>query len=52
MLEMKLDSGKFIIDDNNKVSVDKKIAEEIKNKFADNKDNKDKIEPSIDIVKD
>lgn len=52
MLEMKLNSGKFVIDDNNNVSVDKITAEEIKNKFADNKDNKDKTEPNIDIVED
>ena len=47
MLDMKLNSGKFIIDDNNKVHVDDFIENEIKKSFNENKDNKDKNEPEV-----
>lgn len=46
MLEMKLNSGKFIIDDNNNTHVDDSIEREINDKFEKNKDNQDKDKPN------
>ena len=49
MLDMKLNSGKLIIDDNNEVHVDKKMEKEILNGFSQLDENKDKKEPSLKI---
>lgn len=50
MLEMKLNSGKFVIDDMNQTHVDETIAKEIEEEFNNNKDNQDKKRP--DLIKD
>lgn len=50
MLDMKLDSGKLVIDDDNKIHVDETIAKKIKEGFESNEDNKDKAKP--DVIKD
>lgn len=50
MLEMKLNSGKFVIDDMNQNHVDETIAKEIEEEFDNNKDNQDKKRP--DLIKD
>ncbi len=47
MLDMKLDSGKFVIDDNNETHVDEKTLKEIENEFNNNEDNKNKTMPNI-----
>ena len=49
MLDMKLDSGKFVIDDNNKTEVDQTIAKQIMDGFEENEDNKDKNKPDFNI---
>ena len=50
MLEMKLNSGKFVIDDMNQTHVDDNIAKEIEKNFEENKDNENKNKP--DLIKD
>lgn len=50
MMDMILNSGKFVIDDKNQVQVDSVIAEKINKGFKDNEDNKDKKEPSFTIL--
>ena len=50
MLDMKLNSGKFVIDDNNKTHVDETIDKKIKEGFESNEDNQDKSKP--DVIKD
>ena len=50
MLDMKLNSGKFVIDDNNETHVDDIMAEQIMEGFEENEDNKDKNKP--DVIKD
>lgn len=47
MLDMKLDSGKFLIDDNNETHVDEEIKKEILENFDLNEDNKDKNKPNL-----
>lgn len=49
MLDMKLDSGSFIIDDDNKTKVDEIIAKQIIDGFEQNEDNKDKEKPNLTI---
>lgn len=49
MMDMKLDSGKFVIDDNNNTQVDETIAKEIVDGFEENKDNEDKNKPNFTI---
>lgn len=50
MMDMILNSGKFVIDDKNQVQVDSVIAEKINKGFKDNEDNKDKKDPSFTIL--
>lgn len=50
MLDMKLNSGKFVIDDMNQTHVDETIAKEIEKEFENNDENKDKKRP--DFIKD
>lgn len=52
MLDMKLDSGSLVIDDNNNMTVDPVIAEKLKEGFESNEDNKDKSLNNINIIKD
>jgi len=47
MLDMKLNSGKFVIDDNNEVHVDTELKKKIIEEFENNKDNEDKTRPNI-----
>lgn len=47
MLDMKLNSGKFVIDDNNKVHVDESIEKQINEAFENNQDNQNKIKPEV-----
>ena len=47
MLEMKLSTGKFVIDDNNQTHVDDSIKKEITEGFENNEDNKDKKQPEV-----
>ena len=49
MLDMKLNSGKFVIDDNNETQVDNIIAKQIQEGFEENEDNKDKNKPNLTI---
>ena len=49
MLDMKLSSGKFVIDDNNDTKVDETIAKEIIDGFKENEENKDKHEPNLTV---
>lgn len=49
MLDMKLSSGKFVIDDNNEVKVDETIAKEIIDGFQENEENKDKQKPNFTV---
>ncbi len=49
MLDMKMNSGKFIIDDNNQVIVDGKTAEEIQENFDAVEENEDKKKPDLKI---
>lgn len=51
MMEMKLNSGKFVIDDNNKTIVDDSIKKEIEKGFDNIEENKDKKKPDL-IIKD
>lgn len=52
MLDMKLNSGKFIIDDNNNVFVDDTMKKKIQDGFESNKENKDKSLPNLTDIKD
>jgi len=47
MLDMKLNSGKLVIDDNNKTHVDEIIKKQIEEEFENNKDNTNKNKPEI-----
>jgi hypothetical protein len=49
MLDMKLNSGKFTIDDNNEAQVDETIAKQIIDGFDENEENKDKNKPNLTI---
>ncbi len=49
MLDMKLSSGKFVIDDNNETQVDETIAKQIMDGFEENEDNKEKDKPNLTI---
>jgi hypothetical protein len=47
MLDMKLNSGKFVIDDNNETHVDENMMKHIEEEFKNNKDNENKNIPNI-----
>lgn len=49
MLDMKINNGKFIIDDNNNVRVDEQTKKQIEEAFEDNKDNEDKKKPDMTV---
>ena len=52
MLDMKLNSGKLVIDDNNETHVDEIIEKQIVEGFEENEDNKDKSKPNVTLIKD
>lgn len=52
MLDMKLNSGKLVIDDNNETHVDEIIEKQIAEGFEENEDNKDKSKPNVTLIKD
>lgn len=47
MLDMKLNSGKLVIDDDNQMHVDEEIQKKLKKGFEENEDNKDKSMPEV-----
>ena len=49
MLDMKINNGKFIIDDNNNVHVDEQTKKQIEEAFDENKDNEDKKKPDMTV---